>query len=254
MKPLTGLLTFLFLVVVSSGVSAAQGDRLRDNTPRQLIDEANTLDELAGLNQQGAAQQIGRDFKDLAGGEANAQLLVRNLREGTQVSLAGTRSGDPGATFAPATGKMGWGNVFIALALANETLKAAGISQPTAAELAAALNGGTVMVNGQTRALTGVLALRASGQGWGQISNGLGVKLGPVISAIKSGNQRLEAKLPERRKAQGTVRDGRQAKGKSDHLDGREHSAQFTGHGERAERSDRPQRPDLAERGNAKGR
>lgn len=256
------VLVALLAGVFSAAVAAADGDRgrpgtdrLRDTTPRELINEANTLDELAALNQNGARQRIAGDFTDLAGSEDNANALVQSLRNGETVNLAGSTPTET-VSFDPPTGKMGWGNVFISLALAEESLKQAGVSDPTTAQLVTALNGGTLTVTtaggSQQVTLGGILALRAEGQGWGQIANSMGVKLGHVISAIKSENKSLQASLPARGEKGKSTERRQAAKAKS--LDAREHSAQFTGHGERGERPDRPQKPEMAERGNGRGR
>lgn len=136
-------------------------------------------------------------FSDFAGSTENAAALVNGLRTGNAITLtspAGTGS-NTGATsavtFTPPTKPMGYGNVRIALALAQAQLAAQGITQPTPTQLEAALMGGT-LVNGtgtaaQTTQLQGVLQMRADGMGWGQIANSLGYKLGSVMSGLKSG-------------------------------------------------------------------
>ncbi len=82
---------------------------------------------------------------------------------------------------------MGYGNVNIALALAREDLAKLGITNPTPEQLAAALNGGDIKTATGTVTMAGVLAQRQSGMGWGQIANGMGVKLGSLGSASKTG-------------------------------------------------------------------
>jgi len=155
------------------------------------------------------ATRIATDFTTLAGSRDNALALVRALRSGTQVTLTSTTTSTTGGTgttgatgttsstsFTPPTGKMGWGNVFISLALAQSSLAQLGITKPTAAQLQAALMGGSVTgADGTTTALKGVLTMRADGMGWGQIAHSLGTKLGPVVSAIKSTQVKV-AKLP----------------------------------------------------------
>ena len=84
---------------------------------------------------------------------------------------------------------MGNGNVYISMALAQQQLTAAGITQPTAQQIEAAMAGGTLTPGGQP--VEGVLQMRASGMGWGQIANSLGVKLGRVIGGMKSANAAL---------------------------------------------------------------
>jgi hypothetical protein len=108
-------------------------------------------------------------YETLAGSDANAKSLVTGLRDGTQVTLS---DGKTTATFTPPTGKMGNGNVNIALALAQESLKQQGITNPTPDQL--------------KTALSGVLQQRADGKGWGQIANSMGVKLGDVVRSEKA--------------------------------------------------------------------
>lgn len=117
-------------------------------------------------------------YTAFAGSKQNAEALVTGLREGTEVKL--TRGGTT-ATFTPPTGKMGYGNVDIALALAEASLKEKGITRPTPAQLEA-----TVM---------DILKMRADGKGWGQIAQIHGYKLGEVMRADKA--ERAAAK-PER--------------------------------------------------------
>ncbi|MGH8735385.1 MAG: hypothetical protein ACREVB_17000, partial [Burkholderiales bacterium] len=75
-------------------------------------------------------------------------------------------------TFTPPTGTMGYGNVDNALALAQASLAQRGITQPTPAQLQASV--------------MDVLKMRADGQGWGQIAQSYGVKLGDVKRSEKA--------------------------------------------------------------------
>jgi hypothetical protein len=133
--------------------------------------------------------RLTNEFTGLAGSTTNAQALVNGLHSGTTVSLTGASTTGAAATttFTPDTGKLGYGNVRIALSLAEASLAKQGITDPTSAELAAALNGGTlVLADGTSVSLKGVLAERAAGQGWGQIANSLGFKLGDVMRSPKA--------------------------------------------------------------------
>jgi len=81
---------------------------------------------------------------------------------------------------------MGWGNVSHALALAAYSLHQAGIEQPTAAQLQAALDGGAVTdASGNNVTLPGVLQQRASGMGWGKIAQSYGTTMGTVNRGIQ---------------------------------------------------------------------
>lgn len=163
----------------------------------------------ANHGQSHVAQKIAANFVNLAGSEDNALALVNALRGGTNATLkapattgTGTGTGTGAATSTsttidPPTGKMGWGNVKIALGLAQDSLLRAGITKPTAAQLQAALNGGEVTrADGTVVTLKGVLQMRADGMGWGQIAHAGGTKVGPVVSSLKSTQAEL-AKLPK---------------------------------------------------------
>ena len=105
--------------------------------------------------------QLVEKYADIAGSEANARTLVSGLRDGNDFTIGST-------SFDPPTGKMGYGEIDTALALAQKQLP----ENPTAAQLEAALIG--------TTDKPGVLAMRADGMGWGQIAQTMGFKLGEV--------------------------------------------------------------------------
>jgi len=134
------------------------------------------------------ANRLSTEFSTFAGSDANASALVNGLRTGTAITLDETVTNADGTTsttqvtLQPATGPLGYGNVRIALALAEASLAQQGITDPTAEEIAAALNGGTLtLADGTTIDLNGVLADRAAGEGWGQIAKALGFKLGELM-------------------------------------------------------------------------
>jgi len=148
--------------------------------------------------------RLANRYSTFAGSDANSTALVDGLRNGASITLEtttivknanGTTSTvTTPTTFQPATSKLGYGNVNIALALAEADLNKLGITDPTSAQIAAALNGGSVtLADGNTENLQGVLALRAKGEGWGQISHTLGTgKLGTVVSAANRNHSRVE--------------------------------------------------------------
>ena len=119
-----------------------------------------------------AAQSEARlvdEYKSFAGSDANAKSLVEGLRDGKEVTLT---DGKTTTTLTPPTRKMGDGNVNIALALTEAKLKEQGITNPTPDQLKSTLSG--------------ILQQRADGKGWGQIANGMGMKLGDVMRAEKA--------------------------------------------------------------------
>ena len=191
-------------------------------TATSLGAQTATMDKLASSHGQTVvAEKNASSFVALAGSRVNALALVNGLRNGTQITLNGTQitltsattsggttgsSGGTatggttatgstttgGTTITPPTGKMGWGNVFISLSLAQKVLTQAGITDPTTAQLKTALMGGDLIGgDGKTVTVRGVLQLRADGMGWGKIAQVYGTKLGPVVSDLKSASRQI---------------------------------------------------------------
>jgi hypothetical protein len=125
-------------------------------------------------------------YKGLVGSEANAKSLVNGLRTKSEVVLVGPSTQPPRCIpgkpcqpanetvkFTPLTDPMGLGNVDIALALMEADLKGKSVMSAKPRHIKAALVGESV--TGIT--FQGILKLRASGMGWGEIANKLGFKL-----------------------------------------------------------------------------
>jgi len=136
-------------------------------------------------NTEGA--RLAANYSAFAGSPENARSMVEGLRTGTNItlgpSLTGPNATAPSASLSPSTGKMGYGNVNIAISLAKTSLAQQGITNPTPSQLSTALGG--------------VLGQRSQGLGWGQIAKGMGVTLGSVVSAShtdKSGKKTDHAK------------------------------------------------------------
>jgi hypothetical protein len=131
---------------------------------------------------------------------------------------------------------MGWGNVDIALSIAEATLKDHGIHKPSPEQIEAALNGGTVTTkSGEVVKLPGVLKLRASGMGWGQIAQKHGFKLGEVMgNGHRHGRDKHDHKHGDRK------HDHKRAEWR--HERGEFHRARF-------ERPERPHKFERPERG-----
>ena len=179
-----GIIGALVLGAAASAVSAAESNA-------GLTTQAARMDRYAASSGQAAVTgKTATDFGSFYG-QDNAQALAGGLRSGSEISLT-TRAPDGSAstaTFTPPTGSMGNGNVYISMALAQQRLTAAGIAQPTAQQIQAAMTGGPLVPGGQP--MDGVLQMRASGMGWGQIAHSIGVKLGHVVGGMKSANAAL---------------------------------------------------------------
>ena len=106
------------------------------------------------------ATDLATTYSTFAGSDANATALVDGLRTGKSITLTSTSGTTSGSTtFTPATSQLGYGNVNIALALAKAELTKLGITDPTPAQLEAALNGGSVTTSTGTTALPGAFQM-----------------------------------------------------------------------------------------------
>jgi hypothetical protein len=162
------MLLVLAGLLLLAGASTAEGQA----TAREFEAKAEPGVAPADRDDAGVAGKIAARYVALAGSEENALALVLALRNGERVTLVSDADGAsvPVTTiFELPTGRMGWDNVNIALALAKDSLVRAGITLPTAEELQSALIGGDVTgVQGRTT-LRGVLTMLADGLEWRQI-------------------------------------------------------------------------------------
>jgi hypothetical protein len=146
---------------------------------------------------------VAAPFATLAGSSENALALATALRSGTPATLSATSTDASGTavvtttSITPPTKPMGWGNVSHSLALAQFALADAGVSNPTAAEVQAALLGGTVTgKDGATVTLAGVLQQRADGMGWGTIAKSYGTTMGAVNHALHATAKKAATSAP----------------------------------------------------------
>jgi hypothetical protein len=135
--------------------------------------------------------RISTQFADLACSRENVRSIVEALHNGTSVTL--NANGKTATFTAPA--HLGYGEAYIALALAAEELRQAGVTScATPDQWQAVLVGGPINVTGTTRITTsagsnnfpGILTLHSQGQGWGQIAQTTHVQLGQVVSSARS--------------------------------------------------------------------
>jgi hypothetical protein len=151
------------------------------------------------IDAQGPAvvERISTQFADVACTPENARMLVDALHNGTAVTLS---ANGKTATFTPTSTHLGYGEAYIALALAAEALRNAGVTGcATPEQWQSVLLGGPLAAAGTTSTSTtrsasatsssrfpGILALRSQGQGWGQIAQTTNVQLGQVVSGAHS--------------------------------------------------------------------
>jgi hypothetical protein len=186
-------------LVFSLGLTAAMPVAAGAQTATDLNNQVTTMNNTtANEGQSHVIGKISSDFGSFLGDDATA--VVTGLRYGTPITFSSTATnGIPVTTstvITPPTGQMGFGEVYISLALAKQQLGMLGITEPTPEQLQAALTGGTIEYTGATGATTttelqGILNMRSEGMGWGKIAQEHGFKLGSVMSAMKSGNKSL---------------------------------------------------------------
>jgi hypothetical protein len=165
------------------------------STPLIASKEADRIAR-AGVARPGPEDVIA-DFTHFAGSERNARQLVEALRFGAEGVLV-----DRDATvvrFEPPTDPLGYANVAAALSLAQTLLVTHGILQPHAADVAAALVGGEVPVDGEWVEIAGVLQMRSGGLSWAEIAESFGLSLADAISLAGSGDADVRAEIAARR-------------------------------------------------------
>ena len=122
----------------------------------------------------GYTERLVTEFAPWVGSPQDTETLAQSLRSGHP-------SGSGAASVAPATGALAYGEARLALKLAQATLAQEGISQPDAAQLQAALHGGTLETSTGPKALPGVLPQRAQGLSWGAMAQSAGMSVEDLI-------------------------------------------------------------------------
>ena len=156
-----------------------------------LITTFAALALVAGPALAQSRDQLVENYTRLAGSEANAKSLVNGLRDGSNFTINGTEFKTP-------TGKMGYGEVNIALSIAEKQL---GTGTPTTQQLQTSLIG--------TTQKPGILAMRADGKGWGQIAQAYGFKLGEVMRSEKADKAEKHDKHEKHARAERPDRNGK---------------------------------------------
>lgn len=129
--------------------------------------------------------------------EDNARKLIEALHSGNEVTLTSDKG--ESVTFKP-TLPLGYGEAYLAMSLAVETLRQNGITGCATPEqwrsvlIGGPLSGATSISAvssssasaSSTSNFPGILVLRQQGQGWGQIAQTTHVQLGTVVSSAQS--------------------------------------------------------------------
>jgi len=225
----------LLAAILTAGLATGVPVLVMADTASDLNSQVTTMNSATqNQGQTNVINKISGDFNSFLG--SNSKAVVTGLRNGTPITLTSTSTipsttpgGLPTTTttttpITPPTGQMGFGNVYISLALAKQQLSTLGITQPTPQQLQAALTGGTITQTtgtGTTAATTttnlqGILTMRSQNMGWGQIAQKLGFKLGPVIAGMKNANQNLANAATTSSKSGATTTASGKSNGSSD--------------------------------------
>jgi hypothetical protein len=119
------------------------------------------------------------DFTEFAGSVDNATALVEGLRIGGEVVML--ERDETVVRFTSPVGPLGYGNISVALSLAQTNLAIYGLFEPGAQQVASALVGGEVLIEGEVLNLPGVLNMRAQGMQWSHIAEELGFTLADAM-------------------------------------------------------------------------
>lgn len=145
------------------------------------------------LDTQGPAvvQRISTQVGDLACSDDTIQNLVDALHSGRSVTIS---ANGQSSTFNASGAHLGYGDAYLAIALAAQELRNAGVSScATPEQWQAVLLGGPLTVS-QTSSTTnsyasasgsntmpGIVTLHKQGQGWGQIAQSGNVQIGQIL-------------------------------------------------------------------------
>lgn len=196
------ILMLLGLVIMPAAWAESDEPPMDSDTPS--MDDPQPEEITLSPGQEHVTGKIAAQFEDFAGSEENAEALVKGLRTGTSISLepSDMDTGDmdagdmdmgdmnmddtAGGVEIQNETAYGFGNVSHILTLAEAQLLDLRIKDPTPEQIEAALRGGDITIgdvdNPETVTLEGILTMRESGMGYGEIAQALGTKLGHLKS------------------------------------------------------------------------
>ncbi|WP_296509386.1 hypothetical protein [Rhodoferax sp.] len=172
----------------------------------------------ATLDNAASTERLIAEFGGWIGNHHDADQLITTLRSGRPTATAGAASREP------ATGALGYGEVRLALKLAQGALAQQGVAYPDAAQLQAALHGGVLHTAQGEQTLEGVLPLKAQGTGWATMADRYGLTtedmLPPpgkpvVVKRLMEPSAKAKAKAGAKGKAKTSAKAKSSPKGKA---------------------------------------
>jgi hypothetical protein len=123
----------------------------------------------ATLDNAASTERLISEFGGWIGNRHDADQLVTTLRSGRPTATEGAASKEP------ATGPLGYGEVRLALKLAQGALAQQGVAYPNPDQLQAALHGGVLRTPQGEQVMDGVLPQKARGTGWANMAERYGL-------------------------------------------------------------------------------
>jgi hypothetical protein len=123
----------------------------------------------ATLDNAASTERLIAEFGSWIGNPHDADQVVTTLRSGRPTATAGA------ASLEPATGPLGYGEVRLALKLAQGALAQQGVTAPNASQLQAALHGGALLTPQGEQMMEGVLPQKAQGTAWATMAGRYGL-------------------------------------------------------------------------------
>lgn len=195
----TGVSSFLSEAATSSGLLSTPSSQV---TPagdtggllRGLQSEAQISTLVQQLEALGPAvvQRLTTQVGGLACTPGTLSTLVDVLHSGKAAPLPAESNQGPAVTIDPRGTQLGYGETYVALAMAAQELRQAGVTTcATPEQWRAALFGGPVTptgtqtgATGRTTQAPGIVALRTQGRSWSEIAQSTNVSLGQFVSSI----------------------------------------------------------------------
>ncbi|CAM8637212.1 hypothetical protein MCEZEM1_00076 [Comamonadaceae bacterium] len=169
----------------------------------------------ATLDNAASTERLIAEFGSWIGNPHDADQVVTTLRSGRPTATAGA------ASLEPATGPLGYGEVRLALKLAQGALAQQGVTAPNASQLQAALHGGSLLTPQGEQMMDGVLPQKAQGTAWATMAGRYGLTTedllppaGKAVVVKRAAEPSAKAKANAKTKAKPSAKGKAKATGK----------------------------------------
>jgi hypothetical protein len=170
----------------------------------------------ATLDNAASTERLIAEFGSWIGNPHDADQVVTTLRSGRPTATTGA------ASLEPATGPLGYGEVRLALKLAQGALAQQGVTVPNASQLQAALHGGALLTPQGEQMMDGVLPQKAQGTAWATMAGRYGLTTedllppaGKAVVVKRAAEPSAKVKANSKTKAKPGAKAKPSAKGKA---------------------------------------